>query len=156
MPAMRGMLLATAVIFASVARDARAGDQKIDWSGPVRWQQWDDGLAAAKTSNKPILLVVYADWCPKSHALIPVFRDRTVAGLAKKFVMVRQDKTKNPAWLKDRFGGLGRYTPRVYFVDARGKVMKDVTSGYAKLKYFYKPNDKGKLVANMRAAVARK
>jgi hypothetical protein len=34
----------------------------VRWDAPLDWMDWDAGLAKAKASKLPILLMVYADW----------------------------------------------------------------------------------------------
>jgi thioredoxin-related protein len=48
-----GVLLAAAPAFAASAGSA----------APVAWRGWNEGLAAAAGGSKPVIVVVYTDWC---------------------------------------------------------------------------------------------
>ena len=59
------------------------------------WLAYKNGLKAAKTVGKLILIVFYTDWCPQSCKCDEVFRTRCVIEQTKKFVMVRVNIDKN-------------------------------------------------------------
>lgn len=131
---------------------APKGGNDIKWAGPVRWRTWEDGLAEAARTGRPICLVVYADWCPRCRELAPVFADPEIAALAERLVMIRQDADERPAWLSARFDRFGTYVPRVFFLDSKGAVLEDITSGNARYPYFYTPHGVERLKAAMRRA----
>jgi thiol:disulfide interchange protein len=110
---------------------------------------WEEGLAKAKESGTPICLVVYADWCPKCKQLAPVFRDPEVAKQAEKLVMILQDQDEKPAWLKERFGEIPSYVPRVFFLTPEGELRTDLTGPNTKYPYFYWPQVSDWLKTNM-------
>lgn len=133
---------------------AAPADKHIKWESTFPWLGWEDGLAAARESGKPICLLVYTNWCPHCKALAPVFRDPAVAEAAKGLVMVLQDSDEKPAWLAQRFGSTGSYIPRVLFLDSEGNLLAELTSGHPKYPYFYWPGTAERLKANMKAALA--
>lgn len=126
----------------------------IQWAEGVGWLSWDEGLKAAKAQNKPICLVLYADWCPRCKDLAPVFTDATIAGLSKDMIMVRQNVDERPAWLED-YRSLGTYVPRIFFFDANGNIQDDLTSSHPRYPYFYTPQGKKALEASMRKALGK-
>ena len=126
----------------------------IEWNAAAGWMEWDAGLAAAKASKKPICLVLYADWCPRCKELAPVFEEGEIAKLGKDMVMVRQNIDDRPKWLEP-FGSLGSYVPRVFFFDAEGNIMDDITSTHARYPYFYTPSGRKALEVSMRKALEK-
>ena len=49
------------VVSKKAAANPKAG-KLVRWDAPIEWLDWDAGLAKAKASKTPILLLVYADW----------------------------------------------------------------------------------------------
>ncbi len=71
-----GALLGLAVL---TAAPARAGG---DWNDKqIRWQSYQDGLAAAKKEKKPICLIFYTEWCPHCANYSAVFHDPKVVDM---------------------------------------------------------------------------
>jgi thiol:disulfide interchange protein len=84
-------LIALCSIFA--AASARAGG---DWNDQqIKWQSYDEGLAQAKKSNKPVCLILYTEWCPHCTNYSKVFHDPKVVKMSEEFVMIRLDADKN-------------------------------------------------------------
>lgn len=134
---------------AAPGHGGKPGD--IKWGGAIEWKAWSDGLAAAKSSKKPICLVVYTDWCPRCKELAPVFEEPEMATLAKDFVMIRQDADEKPVWLVEQFNQpYGGYVPRIFFLDADGNVRPEITSGNDRYPYFYTPRGKAALLRSMK------
>lgn len=44
------------------ATKKKPASKLVAWDSPLEWHDWDAGLAKAKADNKPIMLLVYADW----------------------------------------------------------------------------------------------
>jgi protein-disulfide reductase (glutathione) len=124
----------------------------IEWSDSLAWKPWDEASKQAKASNKPMFLLVYADWCPHCRTLKTVFTDPEIAKLSEKFVMVRQDADSDSPWLAERVGNLGGYVPRIYFLAPDGTVRPEITSGNGKYPYFYTPEGIDALKASMKRA----
>jgi thiol:disulfide interchange protein len=108
----------------------------VEFTGNVAWRTWEEALPLAKRESKPILVLIYADWCPHCRTLAPAFADPQVEALAKHFVMVRQNHDDDPAWLEPykKYGG---YVPRVFFFDSKGQMRDDITSGHPRYPFFY-------------------
>src|SRR5262245_480395 len=47
----------------------------VEWRGAIEWHEWSEAIGIATRTSKPIMVVVYADWCPHCRALGPVFSD---------------------------------------------------------------------------------
>jgi protein-disulfide reductase (glutathione) len=134
---------------------ARAADEKkVHLPAEVAWQTWEKGLDRARAERKPVMLVVYADWCPHCREMGPVLARPDVVELSKRMVMISQDADERPSWLAERFDGpYGGYVPRVFFLTPEGAVREDLQSGNPKYPYFFAPQAPDQLVAAMRRAL---
>lgn len=124
------------------------GKTEVKWDAPIDWKTWEE----AATSNKPRMLLVYADWCPKCRALGPVFHDAEFLELTKSFTMVKQDQSAKPEWLQ-QYQSFGGYVPRVFFLDAEGKVREDLNSSHPRFPYFYAAQQMSLLKGVMKKAL---
>jgi thiol:disulfide interchange protein len=133
---------------------ARAKASPMQWDDKIPWKSWDEGARLAKASNKPIFLLVYADWCPHCRNLKAVFADAEVQKLAEGMVMIRQDADDDGAtWLSAKVGSYGGYVPRIFFLAPDGTVKPEITSQNPKFPYFYTPEGIGLLKASMKKAL---
>jgi thiol:disulfide interchange protein len=142
---------------APAAAPKRAGEHPdnpngVQWHGSIEWHEWSAARDIANRSSKPIMVVVYADWCPHCRALGPVFADPEVETLSKRFVMVRQNHDDSPAWLEPYNQKFGGYVPRIFFFDQNGKMREDLTSGHPRYPYFYAAEQPEFLKRSMRQA----
>lgn len=145
--------VAPAPVSAVLPKRAAAGAQ-LELPTNVAWQGWDAGLARAKAENKPVMLLVWAHWCPRCRELAPTFGDPEVAALAEKMVMVEQNADERPGWLSEKFDSLyGGYVPRVFVLRPDGTVRTDITSGNPEYPYFYVPHNKAALVESLKKAL---
>lgn len=128
--------VAAAAVTAAPAPEPAAQKPHVEWKGSVVWRTWEEALPVARRESKPILVLVYADWCPHCRTLAPAFADPQVETLAKHFVMVRQNHDDDPAWLEPykKYGG---YVPRIFFFDPQGKMREDITSQHPTYPFFY-------------------
>jgi thiol-disulfide isomerase/thioredoxin len=151
---------AAPVVQAAVARTAEpspeppAPGHAVEWKGSVAWHTWEEGLSLAKKESKPIMVLVYADWCPHCRALAPVFADPEVEALSTHLVMVRQNHDDDPAWLQPYNQKFGGYVPRIFFFDSSGKMRDDLTSGHPRYPYFYAVEASDLLKRSMRRAIS--
>ena len=148
-------LLALAVagaVLTAAARPARAGG---DWNDQgIKWRSYEDGLAEAKKSKKPVLLIFYTEWCPHCANYSKVFHDPKVVEKSKQFVMVRVDNDKNQE-LSKKFAIDGAYIPRTYFLTFSGTVDPDIHAPRDQFKYFYDEKNPDSVMAGMDAALKK-
>lgn len=126
----------------------------LDWDTTIAWKSWDEGLKLAQSTNKPVMLLVYAEWCPHCRELKPVFADPDIIKLSEQLVMVRQDADEDPPWLRPKLGHLGSYVPRLFFLKPDGTVQADITSGNGRFPYFYTREGIEALKSSMKRALS--
>lgn len=134
------------------AEPAPAPANAVAWKGNVQWHSWEEGSKLAAQQSKPIFLLLYADWCPHCRALGAVFADPEIEALSKRFVMVRQNHDENPSWMEP-FKKYGGYVPRIFFLDSKGKMREEVTSGHPRYPYFYAAEAPDFLKQSMRRVI---
>jgi len=118
----------------------------------IAWRGLDEGLAEAKRSNRPLMLLVHASWCPKCKKLKPVFHSSALAELSSQFVMVNADQDLSPE--VEIHAPDGNYVPRVLFFEPGGILdIKIQNPGRDRYRYFYMPHDD--LVGTMKQALER-
>ena len=146
--------LASALLL--LAKPADAADP-IHWDAPVQWTPWAQAMTKAKAENKPLCLVVYADWCPKCRKIAPFFHKPEVLAATKKAVMVLQNEDEKPDWLANEFSASGNYVPRIFCLDKGGNIDHSIQSGNQRFPFFYRPNDEGVslLVRSIEQAVTK-
>jgi thiol:disulfide interchange protein len=119
----------------------------------IAWRPLDAGLAEAKQSGKPVMLVVYTDWCPHCRNYSKIFSDQKIAQAAKKFVMIRVNQGTNREE-GQRFAPDGQYIPRTMFLTSDGELIKDIKARKDKYQYFYQENNSAQVLSAM-ARVAK-
>ncbi|HEY2774499.1 MAG TPA: thioredoxin family protein [Candidatus Binatia bacterium] len=125
-----------------------------DWNdSAVSWKKYDEGLAEAKSSNKPVCLIFYTDWCPHCANYSKVFHDPAVVDLSKKFVMIRINKDQDAA-NSAKFAPDGEYIPRTFFLKPDGTLLKDVTEQRDQYRYFYSETDPASVMRSMKTVLA--
>lgn len=151
MPTPRVLAAALVAVAALAGRPALAHD----WNEKaIQWQPWDAGLAAAKKEKKPILLVVFTEWCPHCKNYAGVFHDPKVAEESKKFVMIHVDKDKQPDVSK-QYAPDGEYIPRTYFLSSAGKLDESIHAPREKFLYFYDEKNPAGILAAMAEAAKK-
>lgn len=130
-----------------------SASKPIDWNdSAIDWLSYTDGLKAAETAGKPILMVFYADWCPQSRKYGEVFRDRRVIEQTKKFVMVRVNTDKNPE-INKQYLPDGKYVPRTIFFSSTGKPDYNIHAPISQYKYFLDNQSPKELLSLMAKAL---
>jgi thiol:disulfide interchange protein len=114
---------------------------------------YSEGVALAKQDHKPILLMVYADWCSKCRALVPVFQRDDVRKLVDKMVAVRQDQDDPAPWLSEIAAG-DNYVPRIMFLNSDCTPIRKVTSGHPRYPFFYMADQPETLLTSLKQALA--
>lgn len=122
----------------SLAAPAWAGG---DWNDEgIEWRDWDDAVAEAKETGKPICLVVYTETCPHCTNYSRVFHDDGVEKVARDFVMVRIDQgTKRTLAMK--FAPDGAYIPRTLFFTPEAEMAPEIQVDRPKYVHFYDEHD---------------
>ena len=120
-----------------------------DWNDAgIAWKSYEDGLAEAKKTNKPVVLIFYTDWCPHCTRYSGVFHDSKVVDAAKQFVMIRLNKDQNQE-VSAKYAPDGEYIPRTYFLASDGTLQSDIHEKRDRYLYFYDASDAGALLRGM-------
>ena len=149
-----GLLLAVTLLCAlGLARSVRATIE--DWNDAnIKWLSYDEGLAEAKKSHRPICLIFFTTWCPHCKNYSGVFSDPEVVKKAKSFVMIRLDKDQN-AEISKKYAPDGEYIPRTYFLSADGTLDPSLAETRDQFKYFYDEKSPSSLLAGMDRALKK-
>ena len=153
---MRTVSLALVVLLAGSVLDARgAHGAAIDWNDAgIRWRSYESGTAQARREDKPLVLIFYADWCPRCREYGALFRDPRVVERARSFVMVRVDADRFEG-LSRRHGPDGTYVPRTFFAPNGAKPDLSIQSGRGEYRYYLNPKDPEGLLKRMQETLAR-
>lgn len=122
----------------SLAPSASLGSPSLDgWNtAQIDWRPYQEGLAEAQQSNKPIVLVFFTSWCGHCKNYSHIFEDQRVVAQSKQFVMIRLDKDQNRE-LSKKYALDGEYIPRTFVLRPDGTVREDIQERRDKFKYFY-------------------
>lgn len=116
----------------------------------IAWRSYEDGLAEAKRSGKPVMVVVHTTWCPYCKQYQTLFKDPRVVAAASRLVLVMVDRDQDKE-LNVRLGPPGQtYIPRTLFLTPAGALMADVavpTAGREHLVDYYDPDELLSLMA---------
>lgn len=120
-------------------RDARPATAAIPegskWSGSdIPWQSLDEGLALAKAENRPVMMVVKTEWCPRCKEFSALFRDETVERAADDFVMILVDGDEDAR--AGEFAPDGTYIPRTFFLTPAGDIETSLHGPNPRYRYF--------------------
>lgn len=119
----------------SVSQTVFAGS---DWNDRgINWRPYQQGMALAIKSKRPVCLVIYTESCPHCRKYSSVFRDPEVIKRSKKFVMIRIEENDNTAAICSKYKPDGRYVPRSFLLSSKGKLEPSIRTGREKYKYFY-------------------
>ncbi|AHI06880.1 thiol:disulfide interchange protein [Bdellovibrio bacteriovorus W] len=106
----------------------------------------EEAVAAAKASNKPVIIDFWADWCAACHELEQqTFTDPRIRARSDDFVLLKFDATKDSDSLKAlkkkyRIQGL----PTLIFLNKQGDWLESLTlTQFEKADSFLKRMDKG-------------
>ncbi|MEE6490835.1 hypothetical protein FKM82_016018 [Ascaphus truei] len=121
------------------------------WGDDIEWiQTYEEALAKARDSKKPLMVIHHLEECPHSEALKKAFvADPQAQRIAQEdFIMLNvvhpvADENQSPD---------GHYVPRVMFVDPSLTVRTDLAGRYGNRLYAYEAGDIPELVTNMKKA----
>jgi thioredoxin-like negative regulator of GroEL len=123
-----------------------------DWNEQgIKWRTYDEGLAEAKKTKKPVVLIFYTEWCPHCTNYSKLFHDPKVVEKSKQFVMIRVDNDKNQE-LSKKFAPDGSYIPRTYFLTSGGVLDPDIHAPREQFKYFFDERSPDSVLAAMDTA----
>ncbi len=132
----------------------RRASPKIDWNdAAIDWHDYDEGLRIAGERGRPVLLILYAEWCPTCHAYSRLFRDPGVVSASRAIVMVRVDVDRQPA-IARRYTEDGDYVPRTYVLDTNGHRLAEPAVGDGRLRHFLPAEDPSRITRLIAAAAA--
>ncbi|MFH1453976.1 MAG: thioredoxin family protein [Armatimonadota bacterium] len=119
------ILLAFVFVFTGISR-----------ADSIKWHySFDDGLKAAKTSGKPVMVDFTAEWCGWCKKLdSDTFTNYKVIELSKNFICVKVDADRYPS-IVERYNVTG--FPCILFLDSNGNVIHRV-SGFKSADKFIK------------------
>lgn len=124
-----------------------------DWNPTgIAWREHAAGLAEARSSGKPILLVMHAEWCGPCHDYARIFYHPEVVELSRRFVMILVDSDRDPG-ANQRYATDGTYLPRTYFLDSNGQHRTQLAGEHPRFRYFFNQRDPSVTVAAMRLAL---
>ena len=149
----RLLLVVTLLCVLGLARNVRATIE--DWNDAnIKWLSYDEGLAEAKRTHRPICLIFFTTWCPHCKNYSGVFSDPEVVKKSKSFVMIRLDKDKN-ADISKKYAPDGEYIPRTYFLSADGTLDPSLSETRDQFKYFYDEKSPSSILAGMDRALKK-
>lgn len=126
-----------------------------DWNDSgINWRPYEAGLAEARTTGKPVVLIFYTDWCPHCHNYSRLFRDPEVARLAASFVMVRVERDAHRD-ISARYALDGEYIPRTFFLSPEGVLIPGLDSGREQYRYYLDEHEPSELISRMEEALER-
>jgi thiol:disulfide interchange protein len=102
----------------------------------INWlDNLDKGLALAKTSNKPVMVDFYADWCGWCKKLDKTtYSDPRVIDGSAGFVCVKVNTDTADGKYSTKYGVQG--LPTIVFLSSKGEVLDKVV-GYSDAESFY-------------------
>ena len=90
----------------------------------------------AKSSDKPVMIDFYADWCAQCKELDKItYVDKDVSELSKSFTCIKVDLTKEDKSIYEKYGIKG--LPVVAFFKPNGEEIKSIrVTGFLKPEEF--------------------
>lgn len=100
----------------------------------IRWyEDFDEGLAEARRTGKPMMIDFYTDWCGWCDELDKkVYTDSDIIKLAEDFISVKIDADEDEE-TKEKYR-VNAY-PTIIFTDSQGKEISKIR-GYKKAPFF--------------------
>lgn len=125
----------------------------LDWNDKViDWYDYEEGVALASETGKPLLFIIYAQWCPTCHAYKKIFAEPSIVAMSKKFIMVRADFDRRQD-LSSKYNLDGEYVPRTFVLTPVGKVMQGLYPKAKRPRFFLSASDSGDLLSLMERAL---
>ncbi|KAI5724894.1 thioredoxin domain-containing protein 12-like [Diaphorina citri] len=128
------------------------GDLSRGFGGHINWKSLDAGLQAAKTSGKPLMVLIHKSYCAACHELSPKFAaSPEIAELAPKFEMVNisdDEEPQDPKYAPD-----GDYVPRILYFGPQGEPKSQVFNAKSPQVYRHYYYDVPSIVQAMKSAL---
>lgn len=118
----------------------------------IDWVPYETGLAQARASGRPMLLVLTASWCPHCQNYSHVFEDARVVERSRELVMVRVD-TDEQREIAARYVVDGGYVPRTYFLAPSGEPLP-IDAQRPRYRYFFDERNPLSILSGMERALA--
>jgi thiol:disulfide interchange protein len=129
------------------------GGEPVVFPPPLKWYGYEEGLAEAKRTGKSILVLIYADWCPKCHLVPSQLTEPEFLKLSTQFVLVHVDYEVDTPWVRAFNAKQGTYLPRILFIKPDGSWDQTITSGNQRYPFFYGPQAPQALQDSMKRAL---
>jgi len=99
----------------------------LDWNGDqITWHDYASGLAKAKDTGKPAIVVIHTTWCPYCAKYQPIFHDPKIVTAAQNYIMILIDRDREKE-LNKRLGPNGQTgIPRTIFLKSDGTVRPEI------------------------------
>lgn len=146
LPVLIGTVLC--LCFASFSFAAPTKRAPIKWPDTIEWQDFESGQYVSAQTGKPMLILIYANWCTQCHALAKAMHNQTFVDLTKRFVMVLADHDNKHDGVHVYTPKL-TYVPRLLFMKPDGEFWTEMTSGNQRYAYFYQAASLKTLIKNM-------
>ena len=135
--------------------DAAPAQAKVEFAGPIRWLDYQQGLKAASGHKKNVLLFLHTDSCPKCTLQGESFKtNRDLQKLAKDLIMVEVNGGTAPMDVVNRYARFGNYYPRIVFLQSDGTPMDSIISANPSFPYYFQPSRPEVLIEAMKKAIA--
>ena len=122
----------------------------------IAWKLYDEGLAEAKRTGKPMFVLFHTTWCPHCQRYKPMFFDAAVVEELKRYVCVIVDRDEQPG-VNDRYSDAGGFVPRTMVLEADGAPRYDIEGANDAYPHFIDYRDRKALrrfLARARGALA--
>ena len=143
------------ILLWAFASSSAAGPRKktpIKWPTSIDWLNFEDGQQQAAVTQKPMLVLVYANWCTQCDALAKSMEDAAFVKLTKSFIMVLADHDDKTQGVHVYTPDLS-YVPRLLFMKPEGEFWSEMSSGNQRYPYFYQSSSLEKLMENMKQSL---
>jgi len=121
------VLMALLMVFWPIASRAAEPLGGLDWNGDqITWHDYTAGLAKAKETGKPAIIVIHTTWCPYCAKYQPIFHDPKIVTAAQNYIMILIDRDREKE-LNKRLGPNGQTgIPRTIFLKSDGTVRPEI------------------------------